>query len=76
MKQFLIKLILIYKRYLSPFLAPSCRFYPTCSEYMVTAIKEHGTVKGLSLGVQRVCCCHPFHEGGFDPVPQKTMKNN
>jgi uncharacterized protein len=43
---------------------------------MSSAIIEHGAIKGLGLGVQRVCRCHPFHEGGFDPVPQKIMKNN
>jgi putative component of membrane protein insertase Oxa1/YidC/SpoIIIJ protein YidD len=43
---------------------------------MVDALAEHGAQKGLALGVQRICRCHPFHEGGFDPVPQKIMKNN
>jgi len=76
MRRVLIKLITIYQRYISPFMAPCCRFYPTCSEYMSSAIIEHGTIRGLGLGVQRVCRCHPFHQGGFDPVPQKTMKNN
>jgi putative membrane protein insertion efficiency factor len=76
MKQALIKLIIIYQRYISPYSAPCCRFYPTCSEYMVDALAEHGAQKGLALGVQRICRCHPFHEGGFDPVPQKIMKNN
>ncbi|MFT5396100.1 MAG: putative membrane protein insertion efficiency factor [Gammaproteobacteria bacterium] len=76
MKQALIKLITMYQRFISPYSAPCCRFYPTCSEYMANALVEHGARKGLVLGVQRICRCHPFHEGGFDPVPQKIMKNN
>ena len=76
MKQVLIKLITVYQRFISPFCAPCCRFYPTCSEYTANALLEHGVKKGLVLGVQRICRCHPFHKGGFDPVPQKIMKNN
>jgi uncharacterized protein len=76
MKRALIKLVTLYQRYISPFAAPCCRFYPTCSEFMVTALSEHGVIKGLRLGTLRICRCHPFHNGGFDPVPQKEMKNN
>jgi uncharacterized protein len=71
MKRALIKLIGIYQRYISPYIPPCCRFYPTCSEYTSVALAEHGVLKGLLLGAQRICRCHPFHEGGFDPVPQK-----
>lgn len=75
MKSALIKLITIYQRYISLYLPPCCRFHPTCSEYTAAALSEHGMLKGLWLGAHRICRCHPFHEGGFDPVPQKVMKN-
>ena len=58
-----------YRILVSPFLPDSCRFYPTCSEYSIEALKKHGALKGLWLSVKRVSKCHPFHAGGFDPVP-------
>ncbi|HLH44963.1 MAG TPA: membrane protein insertion efficiency factor YidD [Bryobacteraceae bacterium] len=57
-----------YKRWISPLLPPACRFYPTCSEYMREAIERHGVARGLGLGARRLLRCHPFCEGGFDPV--------
>ena len=57
-----------YKRFISPLLIPACRFTPTCSEYMMDAIEKHGLWKGVGLGAKRLLRCHPFHEGGFDPV--------
>ena len=69
MKKAALILILAYKRLLSPFLGKNCRFYPTCSEYMFEAIDKHGLSKGLRLGTKRLLKCHPFHEGGVDPVP-------
>ena len=60
----------LYKRVLSPLLPPSCRFYPTCSEYMREAVELHGAARGVWLGVKRLSRCHPFHEGGEDPVPR------
>ena len=57
-----------YKRWISPLLPQSCRFYPTCSEYMMEAIERHGVARGLGLGARRLLRCHPFCEGGFDPV--------
>lgn len=58
-----------YQRFLSPMLPPSCRFHPTCSEYTRQAIEKYGAVRGTYLGVRRILKCHPFHPGGYDPVP-------
>jgi putative membrane protein insertion efficiency factor len=63
-----IGLIRIYKLIVSPLLPSACRFHPTCSEYMKDAIEKHGVVKGVGRGLRRLSRCHPFHEGGFDPV--------
>jgi len=58
-----------YKRFISPCLPSACRFEPTCSVYMCEAIEKKGLARGGVLGVRRLLKCHPFHEGGFDPVP-------
>ena len=63
-----IALLKGYKYLISPLLPPSCRFTPTCSEYAAEAIAKHGFVRGLGLGVRRLLRCHPFSEGGYDPV--------
>ena len=68
MQRALIACLRAYKLFLSPLLPSACRFYPTCSEYMRDAIAKHGAVRGLWMGVCRLGRCHPFHEGGFDPV--------
>ena len=69
------KLILIpirfYQLFISPLLGSNCRFSPTCSEYAFEAVKEFGVVKGLKMSVKRIGKCHPWHEGGFDPLPKK-----
>ncbi len=57
-----------YKRWISPLLPSACRYYPTCSEYMLEAVEKHGALKGVWLGLKRLFRCHPFHAGGFDPV--------
>ena len=62
-------LIRVYQYTLSPLLGPSCRFYPSCSEYAHQAITRHGPLRGLVLAVKRILRCHPFHPGGVDPVP-------
>jgi len=58
-----------YRRWVSPGFPPVCRFYPTCSEYFVQAIGKHGLMSGSFLAFKRVVRCHPFHQGGYDPVP-------
>ncbi|MGN6392699.1 MAG: membrane protein insertion efficiency factor YidD [Gemmatimonadales bacterium] len=58
-----------YQRFVSPALPPSCRFYPSCSQYALEAITRHGAVKGTWLATRRLVRCHPFNPGGFDPVP-------
>lgn len=62
-------LIRFYRIALSPVLPPSCRFYPTCSSYAAEAIEKYGAYRGGLLGMKRILRCHPFHKGGFDPVP-------
>ncbi|MBI5235491.1 MAG: membrane protein insertion efficiency factor YidD [Deltaproteobacteria bacterium] len=69
MGKLLIWFVFAYKKLISPFLPPSCRFYPTCSDYAGGAIEAHGAVKGTALALWRLLRCHPFHPGGFDPVP-------
>jgi conserved hypothetical protein YidD len=69
MKYILIGLIKIYKRFISPLLPPSCRFYPSCSTYAVEALGRFGFLRGSYLAGKRLLKCHPFHKGGLDPVP-------
>ncbi|MGA3043774.1 MAG: membrane protein insertion efficiency factor YidD [Bryobacteraceae bacterium] len=57
-----------YKRWVSPLLPSACRFYPTCSEYMMQAVEKHGVLRGVWMGTKRLAKCHPFHAGGVDPV--------
>ncbi|QIH76501.1 membrane protein insertion efficiency factor YidD [Macrococcoides canis] len=71
MKQLLLGLIKFYRKYISPMTPPACRFHPTCSQYGLEAIETHGAIKGGYLTVKRILKCHPFHPGGFDPVPPK-----
>jgi putative membrane protein insertion efficiency factor len=68
MQSLLIRLLRLYKRWLSPFLPSACRFYPTCSDYMREAVEKYGAGRGVYLGLRRLLRCHPLHEGGFDPV--------
>ena len=70
MRHLFIFLIRVYQMVISPFLpANSCRFFPTCSAYTIESIQKHGAFKGTLLGCVRICKCHPYHEGGYDPVP-------
>ena len=71
MRRILIFLIAVYRYAISPFLGNNCRFYPTCSHYAQEAIERHGPLYGLWLSIRRLSRCHPWHEGGIDPVPEK-----
>lgn len=62
-----------YQLAVSPLLGPRCRFYPSCSCYAYDAIERFGVLHGSYLGLRRLLRCHPFHPGGFDPVPEKTL---
>ena len=66
----IIYLIKAYRLILSPWLGNHCRFYPSCSAYAIEAVQQHGTIKGSWLAIKRLACCHPWHEGGVDPVPE------
>jgi uncharacterized protein len=69
MRRLFIFFISCYKACLSPFMGNNCRFYPSCSSYAQEAIALHGAIKGSYLALLRVTRCHPWHEGGEDPVP-------
>lgn len=69
LKRIALIVIRLYQKLLSPLLPQTCRFYPSCSEYSRESIVRHGVVKGAWLTLIRLCKCHPFHPGGFDPVP-------
>ena len=74
MKFILSLLIKFYQFFISPWLGRNCRFYPTCSEYAYESINTHGTIKGLVFALRRLLKCHPFCNGGYDPIPKKTER--
>jgi uncharacterized protein len=69
-KALLVGIVRIYRAAVSPLLPPACRFHPTCSTYALEALERHGTLRGSWLTLRRIGRCHPFHDGGIDPVPQ------
>ena len=68
MKTFCILFIRFYQLFISPLFPPTCRFYPTCSQYAIEAIQKKGVLRGVWLAIKRIAKCHPFHPGGYDPV--------
>jgi uncharacterized protein len=75
MKYILIGLIKFYRSAISPYTPSTCRFYPTCSQYGLEAVRRFGAIKGGYLTIKRITKCHPFHTGGVDLVPEKKNKN-
>ncbi|RMH06624.1 MAG: membrane protein insertion efficiency factor YidD [Nitrospirae bacterium] len=69
MQKIILLSIGIYQQWISPLLGPACRFTPTCSQYAYESILKHGVTKGFLMTLMRLAKCHPFHAGGFDPVP-------
>ncbi|HET8700364.1 MAG TPA: membrane protein insertion efficiency factor YidD [Nitrococcus sp.] len=69
MRTLLITLIRGYQLLISPLLGARCRYYPSCSQYAIEALRVHGVVRGSYLAGRRLLCCHPWHAGGLDPVP-------
>ncbi|AKO94502.1 membrane protein insertion efficiency factor YidD [Priestia filamentosa] len=76
MKKLLLWLIRGYQLFISPLSPPRCRFHPTCSHYGLQSIQRFGAIKGTYLTIKRILKCHPFHPGGFDPVPEKKEKHS
>ncbi len=70
-----IRCIRVYRYLASPWVGNQCRFYPTCSHYAEEALIKHGALKGIYLMIRRLLKCHPWHEGGFDPVPDTSTPN-
>lgn len=71
-KKLFLVFIKFYQVAISPYIGPHCRFMPTCSEYAYIAISRFGVWKGSYLAIKRILKCHPFHKGGYDPVPEKN----
>jgi putative membrane protein insertion efficiency factor len=76
MKTLLVWLLRGYQLVLSPMLGQNCRFYPSCSHYAIEALQTHGAARGGLLAARRVCRCHPWNDGGFDPVPPAHHKHS
>ncbi|MCF1783198.1 membrane protein insertion efficiency factor YidD [Lactobacillus mulieris] len=77
MSKLLIFLVRAYQKFISPILPPTCRYYPTCSSYMIDSLRKHGPLKGLIMGIARIIRCNPFVRGGVDPVPDHfTLRRN
>ena len=76
LKKLFLLLIRFYQVGISPLIGPRCRFQPTCSQYAVEALRTHGLIRGLGLGLMRILRCHPWHPGGYDPVPPPQKSGN
>ena len=76
MRKILILPIRAYQYLLSPWVGNQCRFTPSCSHYAVEAIEQHGALKGMLLSLKRLACCHPWHAGGHDPVPETSASSH
>jgi hypothetical protein len=72
MTRLVLALITGYQRLVSPLVGPRCRFAPSCSSYAIEAIEAHGLARGTLLAMRRLGRCHPFHRGGYDPVPMRA----
>lgn len=73
----LVKMVRGYQKYISPMFPPTCRYYPSCSTYMIQAINKHGSLKGTAMGTARIIRCNPMVPGGLDPVPDHfTLRRN
>lgn len=72
MRLILIALIKVYRYTISPYLAPSCRYTPTCSSYAIEAVERFGVFRGSWMALRRISRCHPWHEAGYDPVPDNN----
>ncbi|MDR1355473.1 MAG: membrane protein insertion efficiency factor YidD [Propionibacteriaceae bacterium] len=75
MKWFLMSFVKVWRRLVSPLYGDVCRYYPTCSAYALDALQTHGALHGSVLAVRRICRCHPWTTGGFDPVPGSQLAN-
>lgn len=75
LKKIFLKLIRFYQKFISPIFPPSCRYYPTCSQYGYEAIERFGALRGGFLTIKRILRCNPFFKGGYDPVPLDWSKN-
>ncbi|MCT4618129.1 MAG: membrane protein insertion efficiency factor YidD [Marinisporobacter sp.] len=68
MKELLIGMVKLYRKYISPLKPQTCRFYPTCSQYALQALEKYGAIRGTMISIKRILKCHPFHTGGYDPL--------
>lgn len=76
MRRLFISFIQCYRYLISPLMANHCRFHPSCSNYAIQALEQYGVFKGSWLTVKRLLRCHPFHPGGYDPVPEQHSDND